>query len=96
MRARKKDGNHHEVVAEFKKMGCVVEDMTAIDNFCDVHVSVDHARFAWVEIKDGNKRLTSGEIKFRDKCQALNEPWFICRSVEDVQGIVRFIKNGQE
>jgi hypothetical protein len=92
MRARRKDGNHHEVVSEFQRLGCVVEDMTAINNFCDIHVSYANKVFAWVEIKDGNKKLTSGEVKFQTQCKTLGEPYFICRSVDQVNEIVKELK----
>jgi hypothetical protein len=93
VRARCKDGNHKEIVKEFERFGCVVEDMTAKDNFCDVHVSDNNGSWAWVEIKNGKKApLTDGEIKFRDKCQQLNEPYFIVRTLADVSEVLKQIK----
>ena len=92
MRARRKDGNHHEVVRAFESLNCIVEDMTATDNFCDVHVSLDGLQWAWIEIKDGNKKLTKGEIKFQAKCQELNQPYFIVRSASEVERVVSEIK----
>jgi hypothetical protein len=92
VRARRKDKNHHEIVAEFERLGCIVEDMTARDNFCDVHISDNGGGWAWIEIKDGNKKLTSGEVKFRDKCQQLNEPYFIVRTLADVSEVLKQIK----
>lgn len=92
MRARRKDKNHHDIVKEFERLGCIVEDMTARDNFCDVHISNNRGGWAWIEIKDGNKKLTSGEVKFRDKCYQLNEPYFIVRALADVSKVLEKIK----
>jgi len=98
MRAKKKDGNHHEIVREFEKRDCIVEDMTERTNFCDILVIIRQTwQCAFIEIKDGRKppsqrRLTDGEIKFRDKCNTNSAPWYLCESVEDVQYIIREIQ----
>lgn len=95
MKARRKDGNHHDVVKHFKSLGCFVEDVTATNEFCDIHVSkwVNlpsgklFCKWAWIEIKDGNKPLTKGEKKFKERCELNNQPYYICRSIEDVERI---------
>ena len=87
MKARKKDANHHEIVKEFEKLGYQVDDMTAINNFCDIHIARQQ-RYAYIEIKDGNKppsqrKLTRGESDFADKCRENDVLWFLCESPED-------------
>ena len=91
MKARKKDANHHEIVKEFEKLGYQVDDMTAINKFCDSHIA-KMQRYAYIEIKDGKKppsqrKLTSGESAFADKCRENNVLWFLCESIEDVHKI---------
>jgi hypothetical protein len=93
MRARCKDGNHHDVVKVFKSHGWAVEDVTAIDCFCDIHVSHSSGLWSWIEIKNGaNKKLTRGEIEFRDRCIQNSSPWFRCNSALEVQSIIKSIK----
>jgi hypothetical protein len=102
MRARRKDNNHHAVVEAFVNLGWTVEDVTAIDNFCDIQVSKPIARkvdgilyvkapWAWVEVKHGNKKLTKGETAFEQKCAINKTPYFIVRSVDEVQIVFKEI-----
>jgi hypothetical protein len=90
VRDRRKDLNHHDVADEFERHGWIVEDVTAINCFCDIHVSYPDKRglWSWVEIKNGNKKLTKGEIKFRDKCYLIKSPYHVCRSIKDVAIII--------
>lgn len=96
MKARKKDANHHEIVQAFESLGYNVEDMTAINNFCDIHISKGRI-YSFIEIKDGKKppsarKLTSGEVKFRSRCLESRTNWHLCRSVQDAVEIDTLLK----
>ena len=72
-RAAKVDDNQSEVVALFRKLGWTVLIISQLKNCADIIVS-KNGRTVTIEIKDGNKppsarKLSEGEIKFRDAWQ---------------------------
>lgn len=72
-RAAKVDDNQKEVVALFRKLGWTVLIISQLKNCCDIIIS-KNGRTVAVEIKDGAKqpsqrKLSDGEIKFRDNWQ---------------------------
>ena len=84
-RAARKDANHKEIADTFKKCGWSVLDVSQLKNCCDIIVSKSK-RTITVEIKDGSKppsqrRLTEGEIKFRNNWQG---EYALIKSSEDV------------
>lgn len=91
MIARKKDGNHHIVVKQFEELGYYVEDMTSRNNFCDIHISKNLV-WCWVEIKNGNKKLTDGEKLFRESCATHGQPYYIVRDLDDILLLDRLLK----
>lgn len=76
-RAAKVDDNQKQVVALFRKLGWYVLIISQLKNCCDIIVSKDDVTIA-IEIKDGKKqpsqrKLSEGEIKFRDEWQGKYE-----------------------
>ena len=72
-RAARTDDNQTEIVRLFRKLGWTVLIISQLKNCCDIIVS-KNGRTVAVEIKDGAKpassrKLTEGEIKFRDAWQ---------------------------
>ncbi|WP_372857659.1 hypothetical protein [Pseudoalteromonas sp.] len=72
-RAAKVDDNQKEVVALFRKLGWTVLIISQLKNCCDIIIS-KNGRTVAIEIKDGSKppsqrKLSDGEIKFRDSWQ---------------------------
>lgn len=75
--AARKDANHTQIVNLFKKLGWSVLDIAQLKNCCDIFVSKRHTTIA-IEIKDGEKtpsqrKLTPGELKFKDEWMGLYE-----------------------
>ena len=86
MRACRIDGNHTEIVAEFRRLKWYVLDIHTLKNCCDILVSKDFITYA-IEIKDGNKppsqrKLTSGELSFSKEWKG---NFALILSVNDVQ-----------
>lgn len=84
-RAAKKDGNHVEIVAAFRKLGWYVLDIAQLKNCCDIMVSKQGRTIA-IEIKDGSKpksqqKLSEGEEKFMAEWQG---EYKIVTSIDDV------------
>jgi negative regulator of genetic competence, sporulation and motility len=90
MRANKKDANHNEIESYFRSLGFVTLDIHDLKKCCDIVVS--KANFtAMIEIKDGSKppsqrRLTEGEIEFRDYW-ITQGVWFEVKRKEEVDYI---------
>jgi len=88
-RAARKDANHGEIHKEFEKEGFVVKDLSQLKNCCDIAVARNGYTYM-IEIKDGSKppsarKLTPGEIKFRDRWISGGGLWRLIESVEDVR-----------
>ena len=86
-RAPKKDDNHHAIVKIFIQLGAHCEDVSMKEEFCDVMV-LYRKQVVMVEIKDGAKvlskrKLTKGEIKFRDRWKANGGNWALVETEED-------------
>ena len=72
-RAARVDDNQGEIVKLFRKLGWTVLIISQLKNCCDIMVS-KNGRTVAVEIKDGAKppsarKLSDGEVKFRDNWQ---------------------------
>lgn len=94
-RAAKVDDNHKDIVEAFRKMGAAVLDIHTIPNCCDVAITYRGVS-VMVEIKDSAKppsarKLTEGEVKFRDYWVAHGGKWALVESVEDAQGLIKSI-----
>lgn len=84
-RAARKDANHVEIVAAFRKAGWYVLDVAQLKNCCDIIISKNGRTIA-VEIKDGTKppsqrKLSKGEEEFRQRWKGEHK---IVLSVDDV------------
>lgn len=85
MRAAKVDENQPEVVKLFRRLGWSVLIISQLKNCCDIIVAKDKRTIA-IEIKDGSKKpsarkLSEGEIKFRDNWQG---EWMLVETLEHV------------
>ncbi|MGB2063535.1 MAG: hypothetical protein ACPHUL_00170 [Marinomonas gallaica] len=92
-RAAKKDANHVEIVALFRKLGWYVLDIGQLKNCCDLIVAKNSKGIA-IEIKDGNKpksarKLSEGEAKFKNEWLGV---WRLVECEEDVLKINEEIK----
>lgn len=85
--ANRKDANHTQIKTAFESMGHVVHDLSDLPETCDIVVQIGR-HTVFVEIKDGSKppskrKLTSGEIAFRDKWLAGGGNWEMVKSQDD-------------
>jgi hypothetical protein len=55
----------------------------------DVLVLTGAGRFVWIELKSDAGRLSPAQQDWRDWCQSIGAPWFLCRSVADVVEALR-------
>ena len=90
MRANRTDTNHKEIVAKFRSLGFFVHDISALKNCCDLVVT--KGLTAYIEVKDGQRvpserKLTDGEIKFRDDVLAKGGMWYLVESEIDVEKV---------
>lgn len=97
MRAVKKDSNHQEVVAEFRKLGFSVLDISQLKNCCDLFVAKSGITVA-VEVKDGSlppskRRLTAGEREFKS---AWRGNYAIIESLDHVHMLNANMKNWEK
>lgn len=84
-RDARKDANHTEIVAAFRKLQWYVFDVSQLKNCCDLMCSKNGFTAA-VEVKDGDKppsqrKLTKGEQEFKDNWKG---EWRLIESVDDV------------
>ena len=91
MRANRIDGNHKEVVKEFRLLGWHVWDVHDLKECCDIEVW-KNGHSIRIEIKDGKKppsarKLSKGEIIFRDLCKENTIPWELVTGLDDVNKI---------
>jgi hypothetical protein len=90
-RAARVDGNHAQVMAAFRKMGCTVEDTSRLGSgFPDCVVS-RWQKTIFVEIKDGSlppsaRKLTPDEIRFKRETKGV---YCIVENLNDVQFAVK-------
>ncbi len=86
MKANRKDANHNLVEIYLRSLGFVTLDISALKNCCDIVASKNGVTYL-IEIKDGTKppsqrKLTSGEKKFRDYWQSSGK-WILIKSRSD-------------
>jgi hypothetical protein len=90
--ARRKDGNHAEVRALYRSLGCYVKDIDFIADLfvivpCDGVMPCRKCHRFFVEIKDGQKaKLTESELEWQ---LLLGDQFVIVRSLEDVRNSVK-------
>ena len=96
MRKRpRQDANHHQITAEFKRLGCSVLDLSAKGDGCPDILVAFAGRMRLVEIKDGAKppsrtRLTPDQVAFWNSWKA--NP-VIVRDLADVQRCMESIED---
>ena len=83
------DRNQPEVVRYFRSMGFSVLHVHQLKNCVDIMISKGKVTAA-VEIKDSEKppsarRLTEGELRFKNEWQGL---WYLCENKEDAEDII--------
>lgn len=86
-RARKVDANQAEVIKEFRRLGCTVQDLSGVGKGVpDLLVGYDRMN-ALVEVKDGPKaKLTPDQTVWHSKW---NGQVCIVRNLEDVRNLVK-------
>lgn len=87
IRANRKDHNHWRIVAEFRTLGCSVQDTSRVGSGCpDVYVGYDGVHHA-VEIKVPKKgRVEHSQVQW---AAATKGCWHLVKTVEDVHALVQ-------
>lgn len=93
MRANRKDANHKSIVAHAESLGFGSLDVSMMKNFCD-EIWIRDGKVFFIEIKDGSKppsqrQLTSGEVGFKRKCEAIGGSYRLIETNEDVNNLFR-------
>ena len=96
VRHKKKDDNHAEISNHFLACGAGVKDVASLPNFVDILVTYSGVTVA-VEIKDSAKpasarRLTAGEVDFKNYWESHGGKWALVESKEDAQGLIQSIR----
>ena len=86
--AVKRDRNHKDIVLACRKVGAHVIDVATVKNAFDILVGY-RGQLVAIEIKDGLKPpsqrlLTSGEIKCKNALEAVDVPYYVINSVEEM------------
>jgi Holliday junction resolvase len=96
-RRARTDGNHREIVAALRALGCSVADTSRLgDGFPDLVVAMNKKSTVLVEIKDGAKppsarQLTEAEREFRDAWKGC---YRVVESVDDALDLARELALG--
>ncbi len=89
----RRDANHSEIVNYLRSLGCFVHDISELKNCADI-VVLYKGRIFYGEIKDGTKplsqrKLTEGEIAFKNEIEKYGGLYFVIESKEDVLKIIQ-------
>jgi hypothetical protein len=95
VRHKKKDDNHKEIQAHFERSGAGVKDVSSLPDFVDIIITYMGVAVA-VEIKDGEKapssrKLTAGELDFKNYWEAHGGKWALVESIKDADGLLASI-----
>ena len=95
MRAKRVDQNHAEVVAEFRRLGASVIDLSGVGKGCPDLAAGMAQRMALIEVKrDPKARYTPAQLDFLT--------WWtgpkVCRveNLEHVRQVVEFLRTGEK
>lgn len=86
-RVAKVDINQKEIVEALRKKGAFVLHLHQLKNAFDILVAYEK-RLYCLEIKNGNAKLTEGEIKCKEQMEARGVPYYVVRNVGEALDIV--------
>ena len=97
VRHKKKDDNHKEIQAHFERCGAGVKDVSSLTDFVDILITYAGVAVA-VEVKDGEKapssrKLTAGELDFKNYWEAHGGKWALVESIKDADGLLESISD---
>lgn len=81
------DKNQKEIVEFLRSKGAVVIHIHIVKNAFDIIVCHNGKVFL-VEIKDGVKKLTDGEIACRDSVESVGVKYWIIRNIEEAANMI--------
>ena len=80
----RKDGNHDEIVAAMRRVGCFVQSLASIGNGCPDLIVAYHGRTFLVEVKADKGKLTADEAAWIGECERVGGvAVHIVRGVDD-------------
>lgn len=82
IRAAKVDKNQPEIVAFLRSHGAKVRSVAQLKKAFDLLVFYNGQTFI-VEVKDGNKPLTEGEIEFKEMVESVGVKYWVIRNIDD-------------
>ena len=82
IRAAKIDKNQPEIVQALRLHGAKVRSVAQLKKAFDLLVFYNGNTFI-IEVKDGNKPLTEGEIEFKEIVESAGVKYWVIRSVTD-------------
>ena len=89
-RAAKVDGNHAEIVKEFRRLGARVEDVHQLGNWVDLQI-IYRAVHVHVEIKILGKGLEDHQQELKDDIESHGGKYATIRSVEEARELISSI-----
>jgi len=87
MRAAKVDKNQGEIVQLLRAHGAKVRSVAQPKKAFDILVFFEGKTFI-VEIKDGNAKLTEGEIEFKTMVESVGVTYHVVRCAEDALKLI--------
>lgn len=87
----KADDNQPEIVAEFRRLGAVVEHVHRLKNFCDL-VVLYRGVVVMVEVKMPGKALTKGEQEFSERWADGGGKYAVITSKDEARGLIASIR----
>lgn len=78
----RKDGNHDDIKKALENMGAVVLNVHALPNCFDMLVFYEGTIYPF-EVKMKGKKLTKGEIEFKNKIEAVGCKYYVVYSVDE-------------
>lgn len=82
IRAAKIDKNQPEIVQLLRSHGAFVRSVAQLKNAFDLLVCYKGCTFI-VEVKNGNGKLTEGEMQFKESVEQVGVKYWVIRTPED-------------
>ena len=87
IRAAKVDKNQPEIVEVLRSHGAVVRSVAQLKKAFDLLVFYKGQTFI-VEVKDGNKPLTDGELQFKSMVESAGVKYWVIRNIADALAMI--------
>ena len=81
----RKDGNHDEIVAAMRRVGCFVQSLASIGDGCPDLLVADDDSYFLIEVKGPKGKLTEDQVAFIADWRGVVH---IARTVDDALAIV--------